>query len=76
MRGVTPVLIEMTGVNVPLYKILPVPDDAVPTEKNAAVVVAPPVEAAKSRFAANPTVLPDTGNAAEVLATAARAYEV
>jgi hypothetical protein len=74
--GVTPLLIEIPGVNVPEYKIFPVPELAVPTEKNVADAGAPPVEAVNACSAARLTVRAETVNAAEVRATPTRAYEV
>ncbi len=52
--GVTPVETEMFGETVPLYKILPVPEEAVPTAKCVMVAV-PDTAAAKSMFAAGDT---------------------
>jgi hypothetical protein len=72
MRGVVPLEIEIPGVRVPEYRICVAPLLPFPTLKKVAETAAPPVEAAKSRFAAKRTVLADTTNAADVRATAAR----
>jgi hypothetical protein len=70
--GVTPEPVTMFGVTVPEYRSLPVPLTAVPTPKWV-TVPEPPVPAGKLIFDTGLTLLPDTVQPPEVLATATRA---